>query len=311
MNKEHKKYLIRLLYLILLICAFVLCILSAPLQKSTVSILDICAKSVIPSLFPFMVISSMLTQSAPFLFSETDKNLPVLGMPSCSLTAVLLGAICGFPTGVITAAGLKNRGLITKEQAERLAMISNNTGPAFIIEVIGGGFWHSRLIGVKLYLIQIISCFILGILYFLLSPKHSQIRILSKKTSPEITVSDIAVYFCEAISSAASGVIRICGYIVFFTVVLKSISLVFPFMSVQFNAIISSFLEFTSGCRICASVGTRKTLALSAFSIGFSGLSVFAQSMSFTSRAGFSLKKTFVFKFFQGLLCAVSAYFLI
>lgn len=311
MINERKKYGYVILYITLFAGAILLCLLSEPLQNSTTEILEICAKSVIPSLFPFMVISSLLTQSAPYLFSENSKTLPVIGMPTCSIIAIILGALCGFPTGVVTVAGLRKRELISEKQAEDLAMISNNTGPAFVIEVIGASFWGSRIIGIKLYLIQLISCLILGLVYFLLLSKSNTSHTLSKKASPEIAGSDIASFFCEAISSASIGVIKICGFIVFFSVVVECISLLFPGMNSETRAIISAFLEFTSGCKECSAIGSRQALALSAFTIGFSGLSVLAQSASFASKAGFSLRKTFIFKLFQGLLCAVLAYFII
>lgn len=311
MTTRRNKYGYILLYSILFVCAIVLCLLSEPLQKSTADILEICARSVIPSLFPFMVISSLLTQSAPYLFTESKRELRLLKVPSCSLIAVILGALCGFPTGVVTVAGLRKRELISKEQAENLAMISNNTGPAFIVEVIGASFWGSRAIGIKLYIIQLISCILLTMIVFPLLPKRKVLDNVHKKSNAKTTNANVAAILCEAISSSSLGVIKICGFVVFFSVIIECVSLLFPSMGQQTRAIISSILEFTSGCRACSALGSRNALALSAFSIGFSGLSVLAQCASFSSKSDFSLKKTFIFKLFQGLLCAVLAYFII
>lgn len=137
--------------------------MSEDIQNRVNDTLRVCAVSVVPSLFPFMVISSLLTQSAPSLFSGSSGHIPFSKMPYPALLALFLGSFCGFPVGIVTTAGLKKRGLITRDEAERLSAVSNNAGPAFVIEVVGCTFWGSRAIGIKLYLIQMIASWILAV----------------------------------------------------------------------------------------------------------------------------------------------------
>ena len=295
-------------YGVLLSCAVFMCLYSHELQLCAVDVLSVCASSVIPSLFPFMVISSMLTQLAPYLFGEKSKSLPLFGIPACAVIPAMLGALCGFPVGVVTVAGMKSRGLLTREQAEKVAAISNNTGPAFVIEVIGASFWGSRRIGVFLYLMQIASAFLLGAVMLVFSRKDTDV---SGFSSVKHTAIRPAAVFSEAVGSSALNVIRVCGFVVFFSVLVESVALIFPGMPDTARACISALLEFTSGCRLSSMIGTREALAVSAFSVGFGGVSVLCQGASFSSQSGFSLRRTVIFKIFQGIFCALFTYLLI
>lgn len=311
MTTIKRKIVALTLYLILLAAAGIFCLFSEPLQKSASETLYICATSVIPSLFPFMVISSLLTWSAPRLF-EKNSSHEFLGLPHCSVIAMFLGALCGSPVGIVTVAGLKHRGLLTKSQAQRLAAVSNNTGPAFVIEVIGASFLRSRQIGVCLYLIQLLSCLLLGSVFLIITKGENDSEFtLPRITSDKLDSGQIASMFTKAVGSASSGVVRVCGYIVFFSVINKGISLLFPYLGKITLAVISCVLEFTTGCKNASEIGGKFAVCACSFAISFSGISVMSQSSAFAFPEDISLKKTFVFKLIQGICSAVLAYFII
>ena len=316
------------LFALLLAAAGLFCVFSGALQKSAAAALSLCASSVVPSLFPFMVVSSLLTQSAPFLFSGAAKRSRLFDLPAASVVALLLGAVCGFPVGVVTTAGLKRRGLLTKDQAERLAAVSNNAGPAFVVEVIGASFFGSRSFGVRLYLIEIASALILGTAYLALSARgrnsdlHGEVCAEARGQNSDLHGNICAearipgrarltVIFTEAVGQATLGVIRVCGFVVFFSVVIDAVALVFPALGKTALAAVSCVLEFTSGCRLAAGVGGMLGTAMCAFAVGFSGVSVLAQSAAFAFSEGIGMKRTLLFRLGEGFLCALAAYFII
>ena len=102
--------------------------------------LSICAFSVIPSLFPFLVLSKLTTNLRFFekleLFSRKIM-FPLFSLGHNCTPALILGITGGYPVGAMTAASLYRDGLCTKKEAERLLVFSNNCGPAFIIATIG------------------------------------------------------------------------------------------------------------------------------------------------------------------------------
>ena len=309
LTSKRKAYFLLYAFLIVLSCVFI--IMSEDIQNRVNDTLRVCAVSVVPSLFPFMVISSLLTQSAPYLFSGSSGHIPFSKMPYPALLALFLGSFCGFPVGIVTTAGLKKRGLITRDEAERLSAVSNNAGPAFVIEVVGCAFWGSRAIGIKLYLIQMIASWILAV--FILRSKAADSTAVSRKRSaiPELSNSAFVSFFGEAIVSGALGIIKICAYIVFFASLTEALRIL-PFeIPKAVEGALSAVLEFTSGCRMGAEIGGKSGIVLSSFAIGFSGISVLLQGASFASNAGFSLRKTAAVKLLQGTICAIAAFCLI
>ena len=311
MIRSKRKTAYALIFAALLASAAFFCVFSAPLQKSALNALFVCASSLVPSLFPFMVISSLLTQSAPYLFGSSSRQSRLFDLPAASAVAVLLGSLCGFPMGVVTVAGLKRRGLIDRRQAQRLAAVSNNTGPAFVAEVIGASFWGSRTIGIKLYLIQLASAALLGAVFLAATAKRPEENRAAPRVVPASGGARFTVVFTEAVGQAALGIVRVCAFVVFFSVVLDGAAILFPRLPAAAFAAISCVFEFTSGCRLAASVGGRIGAAMCAFAIGFSGISVMAQSAAFAAAEDIGMKKLFVFKLFQGILSAIAAYFII
>ena len=111
-------------------------------RADTKDALVLCARSVIPSLFPFLVISSLLLflgfgqLTAPWLAGLME---PLFRVPGAGSAALLLGLIGGYPIGAQTAAELYRGGLVTRAEAERLLAFCNNSNPVFLISVLGPG----------------------------------------------------------------------------------------------------------------------------------------------------------------------------
>jgi len=310
MSKKKSFAYVYGLFILLFGAAVIMCLFSSELQSCAVDTLFVCARYVIPSLFPFMVISSMLTESATYLFGGIKGNIPVIGLPFSSILCFILGGLCGFPVGVVCTSGLLKNKMITEKQAERIASVSNNTGISFVIEVIGGSFWGSRKIGLSLYLIQILSSLLLGTVMMLLFPTEKNNYPISN-SKRNISVGNMISLFCDSVKQSSLGVIFVCGFIVFFSVFLRSVFLLFCISALYPSALLSSLTEFTSGCRLSAQIGGKTGIMISAFSIGFGGLSVMAQGSIFAVKSGFSMRCVVIFKFIQGIICSVFAYFLI
>ena len=85
--------------------------------------LSLCAGSVIPALFPFLVVSSLLLSLglgellSPMLAGLMEPLFRVDGVGS---SALLLGLVGGYPIGAKTAADLYRGGRLSRPEAERL-----------------------------------------------------------------------------------------------------------------------------------------------------------------------------------------------
>jgi len=267
---------------------------------SALDSLVLCATSVIPSLFPFMVLSAMASRAASHFTGKNSARTAVI-LP------VFLGCLCGFPVGAATVASMYRNGALSKSKAEYLCALCNNTGPAFIIGVIGRSFWGGSEIGVMFYICQIVSAVLVFTVWriFFGKSKLTTDDLIKNDVKPSEKASGTDTFcsgFCNSVAESAVSVVQICGYIVFFKVICDTVRYLVPSDTVY--AILSSILEFTSGTYAAASLEGTLGIALCGFSIGFSGLSVMAQSAGILSRAGLSVSPLFRLKIFTGLVCA-------
>ena len=104
--------------------------------------LTLSANVIIPSLFPFFVLSTLMVRLG--LAQHFGRILepvmrPLFNVSGACSSAFVLGFVGGYPVGAKTAIALYESGSITKSEAERLLAFSNNSGPAFILGVVGVG----------------------------------------------------------------------------------------------------------------------------------------------------------------------------
>ena len=75
--------------------------------------LTLCLQTVLPSLFPFFVLSSLLVQSdVPRLLSRAMAGVmyPLFGVSGAGASALILGLLGGYPVGARTVAELQEKG---------------------------------------------------------------------------------------------------------------------------------------------------------------------------------------------------------
>ena len=129
--------------------------------------LGLCARTVIPSLFPFFAVVSLLLQlglaerlqgvCAPFMG-------PMFHLRGICALPLLTGLLGGYPSGAKTAADLYTQGQITRREAELLLGFCDNCGPAFLLGYVGAGILGDTRAGTYLYLIHTAAALLAGML---------------------------------------------------------------------------------------------------------------------------------------------------
>ena len=112
--------------------------------------LALCGGSVIPALFPFLVVSRLFvaTGSAAALGQLlAPLTRRMLGVSGPGGTAMLLGLLGGYPVGAQTAGELVRTGAVSRQEGQRLLLFCNNCGPAFALGVAGVGCFGSLRAG--------------------------------------------------------------------------------------------------------------------------------------------------------------------
>lgn len=295
-----KKLKINVFVILILLFAIILTAYSQRAAGYAQDALKLCAVSIIPSLFPYMVVSSLIVSSKVGYIP--GKILPIsrlFALPDSATCAILLGALCGFPVGAKTAVNLYLKGELTKKETEILISAANNTGPSFVVFVIGGAFFKSSSFGWHLYICQLISSFI-GALFI-----NRIVFGVEKKSHKKYKTSLSFPDFFSAVSDSATSIITVCAFIVFFSVIQGFMLPVFSNISPDLAGGVSAVLEFTQGAKFASLLGGAKGRFLAGLSVGWSGLSVFFQTLAFTSPHDISLKRTLCTKALQGIICGI------
>ena len=148
----------RLPLLAVLCCFSALLLLPEVSAQAARDAMLLCAQTLIPSLFPFFVLSSLLIAcGASELLSALLSPLmrPLFGLSGTGAAALALGLCGGYPVGARTAAELVENGALSQEEGERLLAFCNNAGPGFLLGVCGAGVFSSSRAGAALYLIHV------------------------------------------------------------------------------------------------------------------------------------------------------------
>ena len=119
----------RLPLLAVLCCFSALLLLPEVSAQAARDAMLLCAQTLIPSLFPFFVLSSLLIAcGASELLSALLSPLmrPLFGLSGAGAAALALGLCGGYPVGARTAAELVENGALSRDEGERLLAFCNN-----------------------------------------------------------------------------------------------------------------------------------------------------------------------------------------
>ena len=97
---------------------------------------NLCLELLIPSLFPFFVLSSLFiaTGFVQICSKPTEGMMRrVFGVSGPGAAAFCLGLIGGYPAGARAVAQLVEQSVCSQKEARRLSLFCNNCGPAFLL----------------------------------------------------------------------------------------------------------------------------------------------------------------------------------
>ena len=254
--------------------------------------LRLCGELILPSLFPFFVVSLLLAKLGfpqvlgRILSPLTERLLMVSG---AGATALVIGLCGGYPMGAVYLAELTEQGRISPREAERLLVFSNNSGPAFLIGAIGGGVFASPRAGLLLYLSHALAALLTGLL-------ASRFRGESPAEEPRRDLAPLpfSKALGEAVRGAVPAVLQVCGFVILFTVftglleangflppLQRLLSSLFGLAWEQSRALLLGFWELGGGVGALRGLApSPANLALAAALVGWGGVSVHLQSLA-------------------------------
>ncbi len=268
------------------------------------------AESVLPSLFPFMVISGFLikTGAADCAAAPLKRICGRVHLPESAAPLFALSAISGYPAGSKMVSEYCSLGYVSKDDCRVLAPLCSTAGPLFIVGTVGFKAFGGGSAGVKLLFACITSVLSTTVLYALPKRKGANARREIKPIAPK----GDALY--DSFYGAVTAVCLAGGYIAFFhtlAVALQGLGLFAPLiyaLSPLFGeetaaAVCSGLCEATGGCFALAGAGGFFALPLAGFLITFGGASIIAQQSGYLGKCGVSAGYFTLFKFVQGIVC--------
>ena len=319
--RRQKSRLLWLIAGILLICGAV-GILIFPSETATGAGrgLAYCINILVPSLFPFMALSTLIVISG---FAERigrwfHRTVSVLFyLPGCAGAAILMSLIGGYPVGAKGIAGLWKQGALTDEQAARMLCFCVNSGPAFVLTAVGCGMLGSIKSGLLLLTALIIPPILFGIITGIFARKR-QASCKTKtpeRKEPLISPKQQGIpAIVSATEDASRAMLAMCAFVILFNalnfllhasgiaeVLTKGLSAC-GFSAATASALPSVLLEVVGGCTECAVTGVG--LPVIAFALGWGGFCIHFQIFSIVGRLPFPKWRFFFFRFLHGVCSA-------
>ena len=240
---------------------------------------NLCIYTIIPSLFPFFVLSGMLTATLSGNSHRLVRPLgKLLGMPSGSETLFLTGILGGYPAGAQCIVQAWEEKWLDSSNASRLMGFCSNAGPAFLFGIVAQQFQDPKIPWI-LWGIHIFSAVASGMLL----PRTSSSGI-SPGNAGKTTLS---AFLDRSLIITA----RVCGWVVLFRMIIGFLQRwLFQFFPVPIKVLIAGILELSNGCCILSNIeqtGLRFILCSVMLSLG--GICVLMQTMSITGKLGLGM----------------------
>lgn len=254
--------------------------------------LELCIKTVIPSLFPFLFLSAVVTVSAD-IHPKTAiaRTARMIGIPYEAAGVLIPAFLGGYPMGAKSIAEMFYRRDLRKEDAERLLAFCSNAGPAFLFGMVSQFFTEKKTVFL-LWLIHIAGAILTA---WIFSERVSE-KTHTAQRMPNTRQSDIMI-------GAVRGMAVICGWVILFRIVTGFLEKWILWMLPQWiQVILIGFLELSNGCFQLSLIQQEELrFVLCSCMLAFGGICIFFQTAAVTE--GLSLNSYMKGKMLQTLFC--------
>ncbi|MCG0278106.1 MAG: sporulation integral membrane protein YlbJ [Thermanaeromonas sp.] len=324
----------------LLTIIFTGCIILHPRQAFEAALAGLQAwwQIVVPALLPFFVLSQLLLRLGIIhllgVLLEPVMR-PLFNIPGVAGLIVVMGYASGAPLSASLTAQLKNQGLLSTAEGERLICFTNNASPLFMLGAVAVGMLQQPEVGPVIAAAHYGANLCLGLLFRFYRysdtsssvqtfPWYIRIRQAWKDLlyAPQQNSAPLGYLLGEAIRQSFQTLLTVGGFIIVFSVFIHMVQLLEWTTALSFlltpllhilnldpqvaPALVAGCLEMTIGTKLASELPLPIPVRLAAISfiLGWAGLSVHAQVASMISSANLRLWPFILARFFHGVLAS-------
>lgn len=265
---------------ILASCGMVILVWNRQLvQQAALEGMELCLQVVVPSLFPFLFLSTLLQsgldeQKVRFLLPLAK----ILRLSPNAVPLLIAGYLGGYPAGAMAITQAAKDGRLDPCEAKRMLAFGSNAGPAFIFG-LGMTLFPNVWICFMIWGIHIVASWIVALL------------------TPGIVISKSAHYAgkkvtaSEALKQSVGSMALICGWIMLFRILICLLeNWLYPFGDVFWIRFLLAALELTNGvCGLNAIYELYDRIVLFTTWVSFGGVCVYLQTKSVCGTLGTGL----------------------
>lgn len=253
---------------------------------------NLCITTVIPPLFPMMVLSSLLTDRISMGVPQAAVLLnKIISIPKGCEGILAPAFLGGYPVGAACIASQYRSGSLSKQDAQHMLSFCSNAGPSFIFGVCANLFKENYTVWL-LWMIHIASAIMVGICQNH-APHQSE-----NQNIPTRTITQI-------VKTSTGTMAYICGWIILFRVLIQITQKWLLWLFPSFlQAVIAGSLELTNGCLMLGEIPSEAVrFVLCSILLSIGGICVFMQTTAII--APLSPKSYCIGKFKQTLFSGV------
>lgn len=259
--------------------------------------IELCLWTLIPTLFPFMILTTLLAQEMQnFYVPGISRIEHLLQIPQKYFSLFLLGLLGGYPVGAKCICDCVRDNRLPADDGKRMLCFCSNAGPSFIFG-LGMSLFGSLRMCLQIWICQIISALLLAMF---IPATHSN-ALKDFQTKP-ITVS-------QALKEAIVSMAMVCGWVILFRVFLCFTNKwILNQISDVASIVVYGILEIANGCISLQNIKSDMArFVLFSMFLGFGGLCVCMQTQCLAENAGVDSSWYLPAKVLQGLLAGILA----
>lgn len=231
--------------------------------------IELCLCTVIPSLFPFFLLSALITSafwgSPMFLLAPVAR---LFRIPSGAESLLIPAFLGGYPMGAQCIRQAVSEGSLPRREALRLLAFCSNAGPSFIFGIAGGMF-DSPLLPWRIWAMQFLSALAVSLL---IPPSVETVQLTSHRPTTVV----------DALTRSINAMAKVCGWVLLFRVLTVFLERWFFWLVPGLlQTVFSGFLELAGGCAGLRAIESESARFVAAGGmLSFGGICVAMQTVS-------------------------------